>query len=307
MRILLIVNSFATSVSPRNTVQVHQYLARHHDVQVVETSERGHATRFANDAVVRGLDAVVAFGGDGTLNEVATGLAGSNVALGVLPGGSTNVFARSLGMANDPLLAVTQLAAGLDGGLVSPIGLGEANGRYFTFHAGVGYDAEVVRQVERTFSFKRLVGQPLFAYTALKTWFVDYDRKFPHFTVRINGRNVPNGFFAVVLNTNPYTYVGKRAIELSRAASLEKRLVAVVFRRLSTPLMLSSMWSALRKGGIPARRGIDIIEDVEEAIFDFPAPFEYQLDGDYIGGTTTLTMRHHAEALRLIKPMLVEY
>jgi len=96
VRLLLVVNSFATSVNPRNTVQVHQYLARHHDVQVVETSERGHATRFATDAVTRGLDAVIAFGGDGTLNEVATGLAGSSVALGVLPGGSTNVFARSL-------------------------------------------------------------------------------------------------------------------------------------------------------------------------------------------------------------------
>ncbi|NDH91703.1 MAG: hypothetical protein EBY79_01160 [Actinobacteria bacterium] len=95
MRLLLVVNSFATSVNPRNTVQVHQYLARHHDVQVVETSERGHATRFATDAVTRGLDAVIAFGGDGTLNEVATGLAGSSVALGVLPGGSTNVFKYS--------------------------------------------------------------------------------------------------------------------------------------------------------------------------------------------------------------------
>lgn len=307
MRILLVVNSFATSVTPRNTVQVHQYLARHHDVQVVETSERGHATRFAVDAVARGLDAVIAFGGDGTLNEVATGLAGSEVALGVLPGGSTNVFARSLGMANDPLLAVTQLAAGFDGGLISPIGLGEANGRYFTFHAGIGYDAEVVRQVERTFSFKRLVGQPLFAYSALKTWFVDYDRKFPHFTVEIDGRKIPNGFFAILLNTNPYTYVGKRAIELSRAASLEKRLVAVIFRRLSTPLMLSTMWSALRNGGIAAKRGIEIIEDVEEVVFDFPAPFGYQLDGDYIDDTTTLTVRHKPESLRLIKPMLVEY
>ena len=307
MRILLVVNSFATSVTPRNTVQVHQYLARHHDVQVVETSERGHATRFAVDAAARGLDAVIAFGGDGTLNEVATGLAGSAVALGVLPGGSTNVFARSLGLANDPLVAVTQLSAGLAGGLVAPIGLGEANGRFFTFHAGIGYDAEVVRQVERTFSFKRLVGQPLFVYSALKSWFVDYDRKFPHFTVEIDSREIPNGFFAVVLNTNPYTYVGKRAVELSRAASLEKPLVAVVFRRLSTPLMVSTIVSALRKGGVAARRGVEVIENVSQVTFDFPAPFGYQLDGDYIDETTTLTIRHRPESLRLIKPMLVEY
>jgi len=307
VRILLVVNSFATSVTPRNTVQVHQYLARHHDVQVVETSERGHATRFAVDAAARGLDAVIAFGGDGTLNEVATGLAGSAVALGVLPGGSTNVFARSLGLANDPLVAVTQLSAGLAGGLVAPIGLGEANGRFFTFHAGIGYDAEVVRQVERTFSFKRLVGQPLFVYSALKSWFVDYDRKFPHFTVEIDSRKIPNGFFAVVLNTNPYTYVGKRAVELSRAASLEKPLVAVVFRRLSTPLMVSTIVSALRKGGVAARRGVEVIENVSQVTFDFPAPFGYQLDGDYIDETTTLTIRHRPESLRLIKPMLVEY
>jgi len=307
VRILLVVNSFATSVTPRNTVQVHQYLARHHDVQVVETSERGHATRFAVDAAARGLDAVIAFGGDGTLNEVATGLAGSAVALGVLPGGSTNVFARSLGLANDPLVAVTQLSAGLASGLVAPIGLGEANGRFFTFHAGIGYDAEVVRQVERTFSFKRLVGQPLFVYSALKSWFVDYDRKFPHFTVEIDSRKIPNGFFAVVLNTNPYTYVGKRAVELSRAASLEKPLVAVVFRRLSTPLMVSTIVSALRKGGVAARRGVEVIENVSQVTFDFPAPFGYQLDGDYIDETTTLTIRHRPESLRLIKPMLVEY
>jgi diacylglycerol kinase family enzyme len=307
VRILLVVNSFATSVTPRNTVQVHQYLARHHDVQVVETSDRGHATRFAVDAAARGLDAVIAFGGDGTLNEVATGLAGSAVALGVLPGGSTNVFARSLGMANDPLVAVTQLSAGLADGLVAPIGLGEANGRFFTFHAGIGYDAEVVRQVERTFSFKRLVGQPLFVYSALKSWFVDYDRKFPHFTVEVDSRKIPNGFFAVVLNTNPYTYVGKRAVELSRAASLEKPLVAVVFRRLSTPLMVSTIVAALRKGGVAARRGVEIIENVSQVTFDFPAPFGYQLDGDYIDETTTLTIRHRPESLRLIKPMLVEY
>jgi diacylglycerol kinase family enzyme len=307
VRILLVVNSFASSVTPRNTVQVHQYLARHHDVQVVETSERGHATRFATDAVARGLDAVIAFGGDGTLNEVATGLAGSTVALGVLPGGSTNVFARSLGMANDPLLAVTQLSAGMAGGLVAPIGLGEANGRYFTFHAGIGFDAEVVRQVERAFSIKRLVGQPLFVYAALRTWFVDYDRKFPHFTVEVDSRKIPNGFFAVLLNTNPYTYIGTRAVELSRAASLEKPLVAVVFRRLSTPLMLSTIWSSLRSGGIAARRGVEVIENVSQVTFDFPAPFGYQLDGDFIDETTTLTIRHRPEALRLIKPMLVEY
>jgi len=114
LRILLIVNSFASSVTPRNTVLVHQHLAKSHDVQVVETNERGHATRFAQDAAARGLDCVVAFGGDGTLNEVATGLAGSDTALAMLPGGSTNVFSLSFGFAIVPMVALTQLTTGIE-------------------------------------------------------------------------------------------------------------------------------------------------------------------------------------------------
>ena len=301
MRILLIVNSFASSVTPRNTVLVHEHLAKHHDVQVVETNERGHATRFAQDAASRGLDAVVGFGGDGTLNEIATGLAGSDTALAMLPGGSTNVFVRTLGIANDPMVALTQLMAGIDRNEIERVSLGQANGRYFTFHAGIGYDAAVVEQVERRSSLKRVVGQPLFAYSALHSWFKSYDRKYPHFTMNIDGRAIPNGFFSVVLNTNPYTFVGKHPIHLSAAASLEKKLVVVTFRKMTTPLMLKTLYSALRRGGLETSSGIDIATDVENVKIEFPAPFPYQLDGDYLGDTTSIEIKHCPEALRLVR------
>ena len=304
MRILLIVNSFASSVTPRNTVLVHEHLAKHHDVQVVETNERGHATRFAQDAAARGLDAVVGFGGDGTLNEIATGLAGSDTALAMLPGGSTNVFVRTLGIANDPMVALTQLMAGIDRNEIERVSLGQANGRYFTFHAGIGYDAAVVEQVERRSSLKRLVGQPLFAYSALHSWFKSYDRKYPHFTMSIDGRAIPNGFFSVVLNTNPYTFVGKHPIHLSSAASLEKKLVVVTFRKMTTPLMLKTLYSALRRGGLETSSGIDIATDVEHVKIEFPAPFPYQLDGDYLGDTTSIDIKHCPEALRLVRPTI---
>lgn len=304
MRILLIVNSFASSVTPRNTVLVHEHLAKHHDVQVVETNERGHATRFAQDAASRGLDAVVGFGGDGTLNEIATGLAGSDTALAMLPGGSTNVFVRTLGIANDPMVALTQLMAGIDRNEIERVSLGQANGRYFTFHAGIGYDAAVVEQVERRSSLKRVVGQPLFAYSALHSWFKSYDRKYPHFTMNIDGRAIPNGFFSVVLNTNPYTFVGKHPIHLSAAASLEKKLVVVTFRKMTTPLMLKTLYSALRRGGLETSSGIDIATDVENVKIEFPAPFPYQLDGDYLGDTTSIDIKHCPEALRLVRPTI---
>ena len=304
MRILLIVNSFASSVTPRNTVLVHEHLAKHHDVQVVETNERGHATRFAQDAASRGLDAVVGFGGDGTLNEIATGLAGSDTALAMLPGGSTNVFVRTLGIANDPMVALTQLMAGIDRNEIERVSFGQANGRYFTFHAGIGYDAAVVEQVERRSSLKRVVGQPLFAYSALHSWFKSYDRKYPHFTMNIDGRAIPNGFFSVVLNTNPYTFVGKHPIHLSSAASLEKKLVVVTFRKMTTPLMLKTLYSALRRGGLETSSGIDIATDVENVKIEFPAPFPYQLDGDYLGDTTSIDIKHCPEALRLVRPTI---
>ena len=185
VRILLVVNSFASSVTARNTVIVHRALSRQHDVQIVETNRRGHATRFAQDAAHRGIDLVISFGGDGTLNEVATGVAGSETALGVLPGGSTNVFARTIGLPNDPVAAATLLVAGLEDpeANIRPIGLGRVNGRFFCFHTGIGYDAAVVRTVETRASLKRWAGHPLFIYAALHTWLNKYDRHHPHFSV----------------------------------------------------------------------------------------------------------------------------
>ena len=200
------MNSFASSVTAKDTVTVHQRLSQHHDVQVVETNRRGHATRFAEDAARRGIDVVVAYGGDGTLNEVATGVATTGTALAVLPGGSTNVFARTLGMPNNAVEAVELIIGALERRDITPIGLGRANGRYFTFHTGIGYDAAVVRWVERRAWLKRYLGHPLFVAAALKTFFVDFDRKRAHFSLEFDdGATVEEGYFSVVINTNPYT------------------------------------------------------------------------------------------------------
>src|SRR6187399_1135292 len=131
MKVLLLVNSSASSVTARSRVVIRKALAADHEVTLAETSRRGHATRLAQGAAAVGTDVVVVLGGDGTLNEAANGLAGTSCALGVLPGGSTNVFARTLGLPNDPIAAVHLLTAGLALGQVEPIGLGRVNGRYF--------------------------------------------------------------------------------------------------------------------------------------------------------------------------------
>jgi YegS/Rv2252/BmrU family lipid kinase len=306
LRILLVVNAFASSVTARNTVVVHRELSQRHEVDIVETNRRGHATRFAQDAARRGVDVVIGFGGDGTLNEVATGVAGSDTALGVLPGGSTNVFARTLGLPNDPVRAVRQLVAGIDAADIEPIGLGRVNGRYFCFHTGVGYDAAVVNQVERRASLKRWLGHPLFIYASMRTWLTVYDRHAPHFAVSGDDEHgpfeVPDGFFTIVLNTNPYTYLGNRPLDLSPAATLDRGLVAVTFRSLKLSAVLGSLTGALRGGGVQPSAHLDVRTDLTHLTIRHDEPFPYQLDGDYLGETHELQFVHVPDAVRIVRP-----
>ncbi|MDJ0769863.1 MAG: diacylglycerol kinase family protein [Ilumatobacter sp.] len=299
---MLVVNSFASSVTARNTVVVHRRLGQGHDVEVVETNRRGHATRFAHDAARRGIDVVVGYGGDGTLNEVATGIAGTDTALGVLPGGSTNVFARTLGMPNDPVAAADHLAAGLDAADLRPIGLGRVNGRFFCFHTGIGFDAAVVEAVERRASLKRWLGHPLFISAGLTTWLRGYDRRAPHFSLRHGDERVDDGYFAIVLNTNPYTYLGNRPLDLSPAATLDRGLVVVAFRTLRVGPILKGLGSALRGGGVTASEHLVEWRDVDEMVVDAETPFPYQLDGDYLGDVDRLEFQHVPDAVQLVFP-----
>ncbi len=307
MKVLLIVNSFASSVTARNTVVVHRRLSRGHDVEIVETNRRGHATRFAHDAARRGIDVVIGFGGDGTLNEVATGIAGSDTALGVLPGGSTNVFARTLGMPNDPVEAADLLAGGIDAADFRPIGLGQVNGRYFCFHTGIGFDAAVVEQVERRGSLKRWLGHPLFIYAGLSTWLRGYDRSTPHFRLDSDGTSssggaVDNGFFSIVLNTNPYTYLGNRPLDLSPAATLDRGLVVITFRTMQASAILKSLAGALKGGGVQPAPHLDIRTDVTRMVVEHATPFPYQVDGDALGTTSRLEFVHVPNAVQLVFP-----
>ena len=297
------VNSFASSVTARNTVVVHRRLARNNEVEVVETNRRGHATRFAHDAARRGIDVVIGYGGDGTLNEVATGIAGTETSLGVLPGGSTNVFARTLGLPNDPVEAVDFLVAGIDAADFRPIGLGQVNGRYFCFHTGIGYDAAVVQKVERRGSLKRWLGHPLFISAGLSTWLWGYDKHQPHFRLHGDGGpDVADGYFTVVLNTNPYTYLGNRPLDLSPAATLNRGLVAITFTTMRATAILGSLAGALRGGGVKPADHLDIRTDVAKLVAENDTPFPYQVDGDALGTTTRLEFVHVPDAVKLVFP-----
>lgn len=312
MRLLLLVNASASSVTTRARVYIQETLATEHEVTVAETSRRGHATRLAQGAAADGMDAVVVLGGDGTLNEAANGLAGSSTALGVLPGGSTNVFARTIGTASEPVAGAGQLLVALARRSIRRIGLGRANGRYFLFHAGIGFDAAVVEQVERRGSLKRFAGHPLFLYAAFDTWFRHYDHNHPHFDIHVgpSRRGQPaevmkDAYFAICLKTNPYTFLGNRPLDVAPEANFDTGLSVVALQTLAAFPLLRVIVATMRgRGGeqLARRPSVTYASNVDEATVTGARPFPYQVDGDYLGLVERLELSYQPDALDLILP-----
>jgi diacylglycerol kinase family enzyme len=291
-------------VTARARVVIGKALSADHDVTVAETTRRGNATRLAQDAAAGGYDTVVVLGGDGTLNEAANGLAGSDTALATLPGGSTNVFARTIGVAQDPVEATGELLLALARGSRRRIGLGSVNGRYFLFHVGMGFDAAVVSQVERRAALKRYAGHPLFVWAAFSTWFRHYDRSRPRLRVELPGRPpIDDGYMAICLNSNPYTYLGSIPMNLAPDADLDRGLVMATFRSLQFGPFLGLVASVLRRGSHFRRhRSVDYTTDLTEATVVGHGPLPYQVDGDYLGEAHRLEFRHEPDALTVIVP-----
>ncbi|HWG73295.1 MAG TPA: diacylglycerol kinase family protein [Acidimicrobiales bacterium] len=304
MRLLLIVNASASSVTARARVVIQKALAADHDLAVAETSRRGHASRLAQGAAADNVEAVLVLGGDGTLNEAANGLAGTSTALGVLPGGSTNVFARSIGMTNDPIEATGELLGALARGSIRPVNLGSVNGRYFLFHVGIGFDAAVVSRVERRATLKRYAGHPLFVWAAVATWSRHYDRRRPHFRLEVPGREaVEDGFFAIGLNCDPYTFLRDRPLHVAPGTGLDTALALVTFRTLDlaifVPLIVDALFGGRRLG---RHRRVDRATQVTEAVVTGYGPVPYQVDGDYLGEAERLDLRSESAVLRLVVP-----
>jgi len=306
VRVLLIVNASASSVTARARVVIHKALCADHEVTVAETRRRGHATKLAQGAVADGVDVVAVLGGDGTVNEAANGLVGSTTALGVLPGGSTNVFARTIGMTNDPIEATGELLGALARGAIRPVSLGSVNGRYFLFHVGLGFDAAVVAQVERRSALKRYAGAALFVTAAVTTWPRHYNRREPRFemlTTSSTGevRRIDDGYFGILLNTNPYTFLGTRPLDVAPGTDLDTGLSSLVFQSLDLKTLLPVVVSALRGRGAGGRN-VSTTADVWSATVTCLSPLPYQVDGDYLGETDHLEIRCEPEAIRLVVP-----
>ena len=304
MKVTLIVNPVASSVTKRSRQVIQKALSADHDLDVQETKARQDGTGLAAQAAKDGADAVISLGGDGTLNEVANGVLETDCALGVLPGGSTNVFARSIGYPNEAVEATAMLLDSLSENKPEKASVGKANGRAFLFHVGAGFDAAVVAKVEEKGKLKRYIGHPLFVASTITTWLGEVDRKRPWFDITTDDDIViENAQFAVALNCNPYTYMGKRPLDLAPEATLTLDLSLIILTKLSFRKIVPVVVKALRsKDGISNSDATKHLTNVKEVTLSGHRPFPYQLDGEFFDPVSSLELESVRDALKIYFP-----
>ncbi|MEA2398220.1 MAG: hypothetical protein QOK25_1776 [Thermoleophilaceae bacterium] len=286
-RMLVIVNPYASTVSDRLKNLVVYALQGRYSVEAVDTQARSHATEICREAAEEGYDVVVAFGGDGTVNEAANGLAGSDTPLTALPGGSTNVFCRTLGMPNDVVDATEHLLGLADRFHPVRVDLARAGDRHFTFSAGIGLDASVVERVDSHPRLKARFGEWYFTWCALSVFNRRYLVRPPRVRMEAGDRTV-EGVTVVVQNSDPYTYFGRRPIQVCQGSDpINGRLSTAVLKRatpLEMPTLIPRLFSA-RPGSVARHRQIESAQDVKELRVTSidGGTFPLQVDGDYVG------------------------
>lgn len=301
MRALLVFNPNATTTDDRVRDVIASALASQVDLEVQPTKQRGHATHIVAGAVHEGVDVVFSLGGDGTVNEVIQALAGTKVRLGTIPGGGANVFARALGLPNDAVGATAIMLDKLRTDEYRTIGLGRANGRYFGFNAGFGFDAAVVRLVEQSPALKRRFRQAAFVWLALQEWATNHDRRDPQIGLSIADGPTTGAYgICVVGNTDPYTFLGPRPLHVTPGATFESGLDLVAIRRVKTTTLLRLLGGVFTSGGHLEHPAVDVHLDLDRFTLVTPRPQPLMVDGDYAGEHTEVTMEAIRGALHVL-------
>jgi diacylglycerol kinase family enzyme len=321
MRALLVVNPAATTTSARRRDVLIHALASEVELEAVTTEYRGHARDLGRQAAEsEDIDLVVALGGDGTVNEVVNGLlhAGPDPdrlpGLAVVPGGSTNVFARALGLPNDPVEATGALLAALREKQERLVGLGLTAGtpgtadeavppRWFTFNAGLGFDAGVVGRVEQQRELGKKSTHALYVRQVVRQFFGEQHRRQGTITLDRPGADpVTDLVVAIVSNTSPWTYLGNRPMYTSPKASFDKGIDVLGLSRLSTAAVArygTQLLTSSPERGPHGKHAVSL-NDLDQFTLHSKVPLPLQMDGDHLGLRTSVTFTGVRRALRVI-------
>jgi diacylglycerol kinase family enzyme len=295
-RVALIVNPHASRVDADSTAAVRSALSRVAEVTTMRTERRGHAVELAS--VLRGdLDAVVVFSGDGGFNEVLNGLR-DPVPIGFVPGGGSSVLPRALGLPRDPVEAAETVAIAIERGRTRRISLGRVNGRRFTFSAGVGLDAELVRRVDdrgRAADGRR-PSDAYFAWTVGRLLLQRRGRIEPALEVVGLGRAA----FALVANTDPYSFVGPVPLRVAPLARFELGLDVVAPHRLGPATLPRFFAYALRGRGQEHAPDVLYGHDLDRIEIRCDHPLPLQADGEDLGDVEQAVFEAERDAVAVL-------
>ncbi len=309
-RMLIIVNPYATTVSDRLKNLVVYALQGRYDVEAVSTEAQNHATELGREARDGGYDVVVAFGGDGTLNEVVNGLAGTDVPVSMLPGGSTNVVCRTLGIPNDVVDATEHLLSLADRWEPRRVDLGKVDDRYFVFSCGVGIDATVVKRVDAHPKLKAKAGPYYYSWAGLTGFYRHYLRNPVRVRVETAGGAV-DGVTALTQNSDPFTYFAKRPIRVCEGIEIDDGTLSMGVLKRATqrdaPTLVARLLGAAGSSAVDHRQ-IHHFDDVLDATVTSISehdegglrPFPVQVDGDYIGERERVELKAAPASLTVV-------
>lgn len=312
MRALLVVNPNATTTTVRIRDVLVRALRSQVSLEVMYTEQRGHAAELARKAAQERLDLVVTLGGDGTVNEAVNGLltaesepaehqADRRPALAIVPGGSTNVFARALGLPRDWTEGMGVILEALREQRTRTVGLGRADDRYFTFCAGFGIDAEVIARVEHARRRGRTSTPGLYIRSAIAQYTVADARRPPSITLERPDGSQDTGISTVIVqNTAPWTYIGDRPIQCCPDASVDLGLDLLALKELR--VASTTITAARMLGRRPNPRGKHVLHLHDLAGFTLRSstPMAFQVDGDYLGERDKLDFTAIPNALRIV-------
>jgi diacylglycerol kinase family enzyme len=299
-RLLLIVNPVARTVAKPMLAVIEKALSADFQLEVSETKQRGHANELAAQAVADGIDLVVVFSGDGTINEAVNALAGTDAALGVIPGGATNIFARALGLPIDPVEATGVLIGRALDDDASPIHLGRADGRYFAVNCGAGVDAAAMNRLDAKFpATKSKFDRAAFRAVAWET-LTGYAGRKPDLEVSVDGNPPTPSLSVMVGRTDPYTYYKDHPVRMTPEASLDTGLDVLSVRKLPLRSVPRIAWQVFGSARHVHGRDIDYIHDASHVLVTAAEPFPVQVDGDSLGDHLLLEVELAREALWVI-------
>lgn len=293
----LVVNPFARGVTPASARAVGRVLAEAFELEVSEMAAGLAGADVAREAARNGADLVVSFGGDGLVNEVVNGLVGTPPALGVVPGGTMNVFARSLGLPRPPLEAARLLVARARSGVSRPVDLGVANGRYFTFSCGLGFDAEAAARVDDHRRTKHRFGELYFYGAALATLATSYAFRAPF--LRCEGDFEPrSAVLAIVLVGRPYAYLAGRPVHLGTSREPGSGLSLFLVRDLRLWRLPEYALGAVLTGRFGRRSSL--LEDQSWIRITSEDPVPAHVDGERLVPSSTVEIEIAEAALRVV-------